>query len=704
MRNVEILVISILSLCFLFLIFADNPVYAQTTYHNVGKFSDKWDWYLGQYNYPNGFYQSGITSGHKFLNVIKGYTNDIGEVTSERDNIGTGANLYIKGLRRFNPPSIIVDRVNVTPPFMGKVDNSIPSDVYTETKSAGPISRLEKTYSFANRNHDDYVIKDITIAFTGDNDEILGPNIPSQTVEFACCEFIRCYISTLANDRASYCGDMKDCYNKQLGWATYDWYTQYTGKQLLASGAPRDDLIISYYYGGNDGVNLVYPKGYNKDDVNGKLYNSIGFPDIKKGWPGKGIFIAPQYTGFTTLYADKTANDATDDPTQPNNVTWLTHRQEWDNQWPGLSNWYFLTEKGWNLKEGYIEYSTDPTFLGDTNHIPKQSYGPFTLNLDSASWTYSDFRFVYALGCGMIDEDICYSEGLKWYNWYWDLNVPDDQKLDDAGKEAIISTGKDSLFQAMDRAYLAFRNGYDVPDPPPAPDIEVNGGPDQIEISWSYPNDNLYKDPDTGSDDFAKWRLYRKRGSYYVYDNQDQGLYLKYELIAELDKNTTSYIDKTITRGVQYHYCVTGVDDGSQNKDGINPGEKLEGSYYANRTPVGATSFKPGMNESDQVVVVPNPYSVSTGLANAMNWPGAVNEIRFMNLPAYCTMKIYTSTGDLVKTIEHINGSADEAWQNLRTDNNQYPVSGVYILAINDAQDVNKEPLPKQFVKFVIVR
>ena len=40
----------------------------------------------------------------------------------------------------------------------------------------------------------------------------------------------------------------------------------------------------------------------------------------------------------------------------------------------------------------------------------------------------------------------------------------------------------------------------------------------------------------------------------------------------------------------------------------------------------------------------------------------------------------------------------------MRTDTNQSPVSGVYILVVDDAKDANKEPLPKKFFKFVIVR
>lgn len=376
-------------------------------------------------------------------------------------------------------------------------------------------------------------------------------------------------------------------------------------------------------------------------------------------------------------------------------------------KWPGGGYWGALTSGVYNPKSGWEVYGTDPASLvGETNYINFHSYGPYTVSINKTKpVTDADgVRAVFAMGAGGIDEDLCWEYGQKWYNWYWKLNVPDNQKINNEQKNALLATGRDSLFQAMDRAYWAFNKGYNIPDPPPAPNMDVSGGPGYIEIKWKYPDDKMYKDPDTGIDDFYKWRLYRKMGSYWVYDDTDQYAYRKYELIGEFDRNTTSYLDKSVIKGADYHYCVTGVDDGSQNKDVLFPGQKLEGSYYANRNTIPVRSGEPGLDVSDQVIVVPNPYSISTGLENKLNWPGAPNDIHFMNLPKYCTIKIYTVTGELIKTFEHVNGQGTEVWENLRTDSNQYPVSGVYIAVIDNAQDGAKKPLPKQFVKFIIIR
>ena len=73
--------------------------------------------------------------------------------------------------------------------------------------------------------------------------------------------------------------------------------------------------------------------------------------------------------------------------------------------------------------------------------------------------------------------------------------------------------------------------------------------------------------------------------------------------------------------------------------------------------------------------VVPDPY-----YAYASQWevtPGETN-IQFQNLPDICTIRVYSLSGDLIKTLDHDNGSGTEEW-NLLTDSRRMIVSGVYI-------------------------
>jgi hypothetical protein len=222
-----------------------------------------------------------------------------------------------------------------------------------------------------------------------------------------------------------------------------------------------------------------------------------------------------------------------------------------------------------------------------------------------------------------------------------------------------------------------------------------------VYLSWE--DMSQVGDPNTGVADLDHYNIYRKRGAFLV-DTYDElnasGTHLLWEKIAEVPGSETEYTDADVVRGESYHYAVTAVDDGTQNTDGVIPGQQLESSIYANRSQVAAIPFLPGEPTSDKVKVVPNPFIVGGG---EFNFTGDDNQILFANLPPYCTLRIYTSTGDLIKTIEHSSGSADEIWDQV-TESTQYVASGVYILQIADAQDLNRNSLPDTNVKFVIIR
>ncbi len=152
-------------------------------------------------------------------------------------------------------------------------------------------------------------------------------------------------------------------------------------------------------------------------------------------------------------------------------------------------------------------------------------------------------------------------------------------------------------------------------------------------------------------------------------------------------------------RGVSYYYAVTAVDDGTQNNDPLFPGQKLESSRYVNRSGLPAIPFKAGLTETDRVRVVPNPATVKAG---ALGFPGAESQILFAKLPYKCKLIVYTETGDKITSLDHF-GTDQEVWDQ-RTDTNQYVVSGIYILAVTEAEDVTGKALPEQFVKFILVR
>jgi hypothetical protein len=68
----------------------------------------------------------------------------------------------------------------------------------------------------------------------------------------------------------------------------------------------------------------------------------------------------------------------------------------------------------------------------------------------------------------------------------------------------------------------------------------------------------------------------------------------------------------------------------------------------------------------------------------------------FINIPLKCTIKIFTVTGDLVKTIVHDDGTTEQAWNQV-SDNNQLIFSGVYIYHV-------ESEMGNKVGKFVVVR
>ena len=78
-------------------------------------------------------------------------------------------------------------------------------------------------------------------------------------------------------------------------------------------------------------------------------------------------------------------------------------------------------------------------------------------------------------------------------------------------------------------------------------------------------------------------------------------------------------------------------------------------------------------SELSQIKVVPNPY-----IAHAL-WETkeGIRKIQFTHLPDQCTIRIYTLAGDLVRVVEHDNGTGTEDWDLLNKDQ-QGIVPGVY--------------------------
>ena len=447
--------------------------------------------------------------------------------------------------------------------------------------------------------------------------------------------------------------------------------------ELTLEGGIRDSLKVAYYWDYKGRGVQTYSNG-SADDT--------GDPDRVTGY-----LHSPQIPGYALLHAAKNSFDpAMDDISQPYSIPHADIVNDlWGRADVGVRDTYIGDDSRGR-------FPLDPVTEGwmgpnDTQKGPMRfiTVGPYDMTLDYDG-NVDSICVVYAVGVGTISHEAADSIGRAWK----------DTLITDVEKREAMLTGKDSLFKAMDRANWAWHRDCNIPDPPPPPDVTVTSDADRIIVEWSYPDDAYYLDPDTDVDDWYAWRVYRKKGAATVGDPGDNYSGEIWKMIHETtDRYETTYYDTSITRGVSYYYAVTSVDDGTQNTDGIHPGEMLESSRYVNRSKIAARSFKAGLATTQDVRVVPNPATLNAG---AMGFPGSENQIIFAYLPYKCKLMIFTETGDLVDEFDHI-GTDQEIWHQ-KTDNNQYVSSGIYILYVIDAEDAEGNPLPDEYEKFVIIR
>ena len=588
-----------------------------------------------------------------------------------------GATDWAREIRRFRPPHIIVDGIQIDPPYRWHVDPTLPSDIKIEFEDVlgqfGLRSRVE-IYGFSNPRLADCLIWKATHKFTG---EIKLPRLSSSATDTLPDQSIRFWWPLAFSFGPSKAGE-----RNVFGGFSYEgeddldsWFRR---RSDLVQGNPRDSLVVAYYWDAWNQTTQVYPNG-SRDDT--------GDPDRTTGF-----LYSTQIPGFTLLHADRSSSDRSDDPAQPYALPHATIVSDlWGRRDVGLKQTY----RGDDSRGRYPPDAVTAGFSSAPQKGPMRfiTTGPYTLTKNRAQGRIDSISFVYAVGTGGLSWTLADSIGRLWF----------DGVISDSAKKAWVLTGRDSLWNTLDRANWAWNqlaSGLAVPSPPPPPDITVASGPDQITVTWSYPAPSYFLDPVTGVDDWYAWRVYRKRGAFYVNDPLDQNSKAQWELVYETtDRSSTTYVDLQVERGVDYYYAVTGVDNGTQDLTGPDAGDRLESSRYVTRSQLPAVPFKAGMNTSELVRVVPNPATVAAGKALTGGTP---DKISFYNLPFKCTLRIFTETGDIVATIQH-SGTGDHEWDQ-RTDENQYVTSGIYVLAVTDCRDVNEKALDNQFVKFVIVR
>lgn len=624
--------------------------------------------------------------------------------------------ITIRRYMRYEPTAITVDGMRLDEQFPrvgdevnpGKIPGTADVMVESFVRTSMGMDIHMKVLAWNQENHDDYVVFDWTFTNTGNIDLDDVVEIPNQT--------------------------LKDVYfvretRPAGGWGVRSWRPE---RFFSAYGEyPADSLRMVY----------SYPARREGPD-----YDDCGRPHETHGFLRDVLYEAESMLHVDTSPTDHTNNPAAPQMTAVGHPEWrfIKHNASITTPAEHLEVYKFMQE-GTVWYEGLKNLVDEGAYEGTHHAIRMEdrpeikftkelgyagrgksmtSSGPFTLEFGQS------FRIVWADIVGGISPEKGWEVGNAWVNKtvieppsgyvfggvpgvddnlepqyvkFPELFAADDKSTaeNNWAKDCWIFTGKDTLFRNTAAAQWNFDNDYNVPIPPPPPKfVEVTSLPNKITIKWDRTQPEAVGD-------FAGYRVYRAVGNPGPKVIEDE-LVGTWSLLFECGEGTANalvdnYDDISAVRGKGYYYYVTAFDDGSDTAPDVwDPagGKSLESGRHLTATTIAAHLTRDPASELSEIRVVPNPFNIS---ARKLQYTGEKDKIMFMELPPVCTIKIYSESGDLVKTIEHTDGSGDEAWGVLEdehsvTETGQVIVSGIYIAYIEIPEGEST------FVKFVVVR
>lgn len=612
------------------------------------------------------------------------------------------------------------------------VDANLPADRVVETNwnQAPGIQVKRRVYAYGNQYQDDYQIVEYTFTNTGNTDDDPEAELPDQTLHGVYFYWLyRWRGSEQASQQAS-AGQV---------WGKYNMI------DVVGDGHstfPVDFTAVYAWYG-------------NEPNFQSNGFTSLGMPltrAFNSGYVADadtvGRLSGTDMDGQMTLYAPNSTTDPTYDMAQqPASIGYAD--QDGALMTDGQPQELYYTQ---GLASGRVQPTyaklIEPTgeYWNPTKDAsggnsqggfaPSVAYGPYEM----APGESVHIVMVYAADGLPYKAQVEIGKSFKRhgasdsYVIQYDANgdgqitcLPFDYSAFDlskygTGNECLtknqwVLTARDTLFKDFYHARALWKlaggdesgtamSKYPIPEPPRPPKaFTVDGKPDKIELRWELPD---------GGPNRTGWEVYRT--SNYT-DN------LPYTCLAGtgagcqsamLAASATSFDDATATRGVNYFYYVQAVGDPQPNDPegltGTPGGQALKSSLYytltyiptnLKRPPFGDPALNHGWKGNiEDSRVVPNPVNLASqdagGGANGIRW-AEDDRIAFLNIPGQCTITIYTETGQLIKKIEHTNGTGDESW-NLTTDARQLLVSGIYIAVIEDTDGA------RVFRKFVVIR
>mgnify|MGYP006292939497 CR=1 FL=1 len=592
---------------------------------------------------------------------------------------------------KFEAPEVNVDGLQSfdRPIVLTQVDPTMQAErkVIREANTLMGVTVKSVVRAFSQEFHDDYHIQEWTFTNTGNVDGDEDIELPDQTLEGVFFYFTtkeQIWIGEWnigaggSNTMSDYVGDGLDPHESFPYRAFYSWRGNVSWEQGNALGTPIwNDSHWSIADGdsiGRLGTAHVISRFI--------LHASTSASDPSND-PNQ-----PVHTGFVRGGDPITnTNDAFNTQQMADEYAYMNPNQTYsDYGYPGENGHSYPhhadiiapAEPADDWKERMSLQVDKPTRGHSGGWVPSMAYGPYTLNPGDS------IKIIWGEGFAGLDRKTAVEVGKA----YKQSNGDDDLLIEYKGVEQTknywVLSSRDSLFKMIDMATANWESGYAIPDHPlPPSQFNVLSGTDQILLEWDvFENAN-----------HSGFEIYRTRNRFEGAVENDW----EYELIAELDADVRNYEDSDVTRGISYYYYIQSVGEVNQDPTGLTPtGVRLKSSRYYTQTYDPALLRRDPGDVISEVRVVPNPYNL--GSDKNVRWPDLQDKLGFLEIPGNCSIKIYTSIGELIETIEHTDGSGDEYWD-LTTESNQLIVSGIYYAVIEDLDSD-----AKIIRKFVIIR
>lgn len=546
-------------------------------------------------------------------------------------------------------------------------------------------------YGFSQQYHDNYFITEYVLTNTGNTDYDEEIEIPDNQIDSLIFGMMPRYATSSEAGRIG-------IVSGNMTWGKFQWVSFMDNRPKFQAYNP-DSLRCFWTWLGEDDQGSAVDQIGAPDGATGRFYGS-----------STGRITAPQFAGWAVIHADKSASDDSDDPNQPLGLAWhggdsypSVYGKDVEKS-EDLYGMLSLTQVVGNTEDGTGKGDTIPMVganplrepwgdekpYDDFEDSKKNdgggaagliSFGPYNLAIGDS------VKIVLVEAVSGLDRHKCVEVGEN-YLTATDMILPDGVTSTsnvDEYKNDWVYTGRDSLFQTFKRAIKNYKSGMAIPEPPTPPTVlRVNSQGDNITMSWE-PSESE-SDPN-----FGGYRVYRAMGAV------DSFYYNIFDCGAGSDNADIVYEfkDRTAIRGFSYYYYVVAFSDGSINNTGeFNPTGQLESARSYTQTNQAAYLRRPQGLDMDDIRIVPNPYNLKADSralnASQFQYPGVdgYDKVMIYNVPGKCKIRIYSERGDLVKEIDHQDGSGDQEWK-LTTSSGQIIVSGIYIVYVEVTQDIH---------------